>query len=413
MTPLRFRDPAEPPHWTAPSPATRLQAYRTAFAGRAGPFAYVDLDAFDANARALRARAAGQRVRIATKSLRCTDLLRRVLASDPQYAGLMCYDPREAAFLAREGFDDLLLAYPTTDAPALRDLAGAAVAGTRVCVMVDSEAHLPPLEAAARAAQTTLNVCLDLDLSQTYPGLRFGVYRSPLRTVHDVVRLAGRVADSPHLRLSGLMGYEAQVAGVGDAAPGMRGAAVRALRRRAVPDIARRRAEAVQALRAVGHRLDFVNGGGTGSLETTAAEDVVTEVTVGSGLYAPALFDHYRAFRHAPAAGFALTVTRLPVPGVATCQGGGYVASGASGPDRLPQPALPLGLRLLPLEGAGEVQTPLRVPPGVTLRVGDLVFFRHAKAGELCAHFPALHAVQGGREVGVLPTYRGQGQAFG
>ncbi|MCO4774321.1 MAG: amino acid deaminase/aldolase, partial [Deltaproteobacteria bacterium] len=92
--------------------------------------------------------------------------------------------------------------------------------------------------------------------------------------------------------------------------------------------------------------------------------------------------------------------------------GGGYVASGEAGPDKLPVPWLPEGLALLDLEGAGEVQTPLRVPAGVSLGIGDPVFLRHAKAGELAEHFTEYVLLRGESVVGRVPTYRGEGQCF-
>ncbi len=115
-----------------------------------------------------------------------------------------------------------------------------------------------------------------------------------------------------------------------------------------------------EALRVAGAEpLRFVNGGGTGSLELTAAEPAVTEIAAGSGLYGPTLFDAYRAFRPEPAALFALPVVRKPSPGVVTVLGGGYLASGPADAARLPVPFLPTGLSLDKQEGAGEVQTPL------------------------------------------------------
>src|SRR5205085_7241127 len=138
----------------------------------------------------------------------------------------------------------------------------------------------------------------------------------------------------------------------------------------------------------------------------------VTEVAGGSGLYAPTLFDHYRAFSPRPAAMFALPVVRRPGPGVVTALGGGYVASGVAEPGRLPSPYLPAGLRLDADEGAGEVQTPLLGDAAAGLAVGDRVYFRHAKAGELCERFAALHLLEGDRIASVAPTYRGEGQCF-
>jgi D-serine deaminase-like pyridoxal phosphate-dependent protein len=138
----------------------------------------------------------------------------------------------------------------------------------------------------------------------------------------------------------------------------------------------------------------------------------VTEVAAGSGLFAPALFDRYRSFAPTPAAFFAIPVVRRPSPGVATALGGGYVASGPPARDRLPEPVYPPGLRLDPREGAGEAQTPLLGPAADSLRVGDRVWMRHAKAGELCERFSSLFLVSGERILEEVPTYRGEGRCF-
>ena len=105
-------------------------------------------------------------------------------------------------------------------------------------------------------------------------------------------------------------------------------------------------------------------------------------------------------------------MVRKPGDGFVTCHGGGLIASGAAGPDRLPIPTFPEGLSLLPLEGAGEVQTPLRGPGTQLLSLGDPVFFRHAKAGELAEHFNEYLLVRGERIVARAPTYRGLGKCF-
>jgi len=187
------------------------------------------------------------------------------------------------------------------------------------------------------------------------------------------------------------------------------GAAIAAMQRASGRELAERRAAVVAAVRDVAP-LRFVNGGGTGSVERTAAEEAITEVAAGSGLFAPTLFDAYRAFSPQPAALFALPVVRRPSRDVATVLGGGYPASGAAGADRLPRPVLPPGLGLDRQEGTGEVQTPLHGASG--LRVGDRVWFRHAKAGELCERFNEVHLVSGRELVATLPTYRGEGKAF-
>ena len=97
---------------------------------------------------------------------------------------------------------------------------------------------------------------------------------------------------------------------------------------------------------------------------------------------------------------------------MATLLGGGYIASGAPGWDREPEPWLPEGLKLDSQEGAGEVQTPVTGPGALGLRVGDQVYMRHAKAGELCERFDSLLLVRRGEVVDEVPTYRGEGRCF-
>jgi D-serine deaminase-like pyridoxal phosphate-dependent protein len=385
-----------------------------ALAGERLPAAFVDLDRLDANAAALEARAGTLPIRLVTKSIRCTAIARRLLARGPRWRGLMCYAPAEAAWLASLGFEDLLVAYPSVEPAGLRAVAAQVRAGRTIASMVDCEAHVRRLAAIARDEGVVLPVAIDLDMSSDFPGLRFGVFRSPVDGPAAALALAAAIAREPALRLDGLMGYESQVAGLMDEVPGraVRSAVVRWLKRRSVAEVNARRRATVEALRAAGHALRFVNGGGTGSFEATRADASVTELAAGSGLYAPTLFDHYAAFRAQPAAGFALAVTRTPRAGIVTCAGGGYPASGPAGRDRLPRPWLPAGCALLGNEGAGEVQTPVRLAPGTALAIGDPLLFRHAKAGELCERFETLLLVQGDRVVDRVPTYRGEGRSF-
>jgi D-serine deaminase-like pyridoxal phosphate-dependent protein len=388
--------------------------YREVFRGQRMPFAFVDLDVLDENIRQIAARAQGKRVRLASKSLRCVAMLRRILAADACFQGIMCYSAREAVYLASQGFDDLLLGYPCWHREDIAWVARATQAGARIALMVDSAAHVEQIEAVASEYGVRLPLCLDMDMSLDVPGLHFGVWRSPLRTAEQARPLIERIAQSEHVWLDGVMGYEAQIAGVGDAYPGQaaKNALVRQLKRRSAREVARRRAALVELVRSYGVSLRFVNGGGTGSMATTGAEAVVTEITVGSGFYSPALFDNYTGFRYLPAAGYAIEIVRQPAPAIYTCLGGGYTASGAAGADKLPKPYLPRGARLLPLEGAGEVQTPIQYNGPLTLNPGDPIFMRHAKAGELCERFPTLLLVSNGAIIDEAPTYRGDGQCF-
>ncbi|MBA3262967.1 MAG: alanine racemase [Thermoleophilaceae bacterium] len=364
------------------------------------------------NARELLARAAGTPIRLASKSVRCRSLLTAILDSDPGFRGLMTFTLPESLWLHRHGFDDLLLAYPSTHRGALAELARLESERPPI-VMVDSVGHLDHIEAATGGGRP-IRVCLELDTGWWPLGgrLKVGVKRSPVRTPEEARALAREIVSRPGFELAALMGYEAHIAGVGDHPLGkrMQGRVIRLVKRRSAGELAERRAAVVAAVREVAP-VPIVNGGGTGSIHTTRREPVVTEITAGSGFFAPTLFDRYADFSLTPAALFAMPVVRRPSRGVATLLGGGYHASGGAGKDRLPTPYLPRGLRLDTLEGAGEVQTPVIGTAAASLRLGDRVYLRHAKAGELCEHFNGLYLVRGGEVVDEVPTYRGEGRA--
>jgi len=381
------------------------------------PFAIVDMTAFRANAATMTRRAGGKPIRLASKSVRCRYLIEQVLAMDG-FRGILAYTLPEALWLAaRDTSDDIVVAYPTTDRAALARLAGDATAATSIAVMVDCAEHLELIEKARASVSDPHQVRVAIDIDAGYEALggrfRAGARRSPVRSPADAVALANAILSRPGLRLVGLMAYESQIAGVGDDPPGrpLYARAVRTMQRRSAAELARRRSAIVEAVRKL-TSLEFVNGGGTGSLEGTSAEPAVTEIGAGSGLYHPTLFDAYRGFTGQPAAMFALPVVRRPGPGVVTALGGGYLASGPGSPSRVPAPYLPAGLRLDKEEGAGEVQTPLIGPAADTLRIGDRVWMRHAKAGELCERFSDLHLVEGEAVAATVPTYRGEGQTF-
>ncbi|MGW1379482.1 amino acid deaminase/aldolase [Streptomyces sp. NPDC002446] len=392
--------------------------YDRATAHLDAPLAVVDLRAFDANAADLVRRSKGKPIRVASKSVRCRALLERVLARDG-FAGIMSFTLAESLWLARSGFTDVLLAYPSADRAGFAELTADAELAGAVTVMVDDPSQLDLIDAArpggGRGGEE-IRICLELDTSYRLMGgaVRVGARRSPLRAPAQLAALARSVVRRPGFRLVGLMAYEGHVAGVGDEVAGrpVFSRTVRMMQAAARKELARRRWEAVRAVRAVAPRLEFVNGGGTGSVQHTAAEAAVTEIAAGSGLYVPRLFDNFRSFSGRPAALFAQPVVRRPGPGVVTVLGGGYPASGVAGPDRLPVPYLPAGLRYDPQEGPGEVQTPLLGPAADRLAVGDKVWFRHAKAGELCERFTHLRLIDGDRVVDTVPTYRGEGHAF-
>jgi len=395
----------------------RRRRYDRATAALDPPLALVDLDAFDRNAADLTRRAGSLPIRVATKSLRCRHLIERALAW-PGYQGVMCYSLPEALWLHAAGTsDDLLVAYPTVDRRALRALAADERARRHVTIMVDSTEHLDVVDQAVGDGHAEIRVCLELDVSWRplggRPLVHVGTRRSPLFTPQQAADVARAITRRPGFRLVGLMGYEGQIAGLGDAPPGhpVRARLIQGIQDRSAVELRQRRTEAVRLIQTV-TSLEFVNGGGTGSLETTAADESVTELTAGSGLVGATLFDAYRGFTPDAALLFALPVVRKPGPDVVTLFSGGYIASGTGTRDRLPRPYLPAGLTLIGVEGAGEVQTPVRGAAAGRLRAGDRVWLRHAKAGELAERFTDYYLLDGGR-VTAVPTYRGEGQCFG
>src|ERR671918_1027888 len=402
---------------TAPPPADAYARYEATFESIPAPFAFVDLDAMWANAADLLRMAYGVPIRVASKSVRCRALLRRILDRDPGFRGLLTFTLPETLWLAGDGFEDLVLAYPTADREGLEELAELTSADPdgAPAVMVDSAGHLDLIDAAVGKDGAPLRVCVELDVGWWPLGgrVKVGPKRSPVRTPESAAALAREISDRRGAPPGGMMAYEGHIAGVGDDAAGsrFRNLAIRAMQRLSAREIRSRRAAVADAVSRV-TPLELVNGGGTGSLMATAAEDAVTEVTAGSGFYDSVLFDHYRSLDLRPAAAFAMPVVRKPSLRIATVLGGGYVASGAAGRDRLPEPYLPKGLRLDSFEGAGEVQTPVLGEAAAGLEPGDRVYFRHAKAGELCERFTNLYLVEGGRIVDEVPTYRGEGKCF-
>lgn len=381
-----------------------MNHWEAATAALPAPLVAVDLDAFDANADDLVRRAGGLPIRVASKSVRCRHLLDRVLAR-PGFAGVMAYAVPEAIWLVGAGLRDVFVAYPSVDVDALRAVATEDLLRAEVTVTVDSVEHVRWLRDTLGADVTGLGVALDVDASLRVGRLHLGVRRSPTRTPEQALAVV-RAALGVGLEVRGVMTYDAQIAGLPDAGPHLR-----ALKRRSLPEIAARRQAVVEALRAETD-LRFVNAGGTGSLHRFAGDPVVTELAAGSGLYAPTLFDGYDGFSPRPAMAFALPVVRRPAAGVVTAFGGGYVASGEPGWARVPRP-VHRGLALLRTEAAGEVQTPLHGDDADGLAIGDRVWMRGAKAGELLERFDTVHLVSGGQLVDSVPSYRGEGRNFG
>jgi D-serine deaminase-like pyridoxal phosphate-dependent protein len=377
------------------------------------PLMVVDLDAFDANAADLARRAGAKPIRVASKSLRVPALIERALAA-PGFHGVLAYTLREALWLQQHGIsDDVVIAYPTVDRAALADLLSSPEAAAAITLMVDDRAQLDVVDSVRSSHEVRVRVALDVDAGLRMGGRHVGPKRSPLHDLDDVLRLARHVTERAGFALVGVMTYEGQVAGVPDDVPSQRARSivVRRLKSASMAQLAERRRVIADRLADL-VELEFWNGGGSGSVEATAADRAVTEIAAGSGLLVPGLFDHYQSFTPRPAAFYGLPVTRHPSPTMATVHGGGLIASGPGGGAPAPGAGGPPGLHLTGLEGAGEVQTPLSGHPAALLRIGDLVWFRHAKSGELFEHANTVRLLAGDAFVDEVPTYRGCGNAW-
>jgi D-serine deaminase-like pyridoxal phosphate-dependent protein len=364
---------------------TSLEAYErfeAAFDRVQPPFAFLDLDGLWSNSADLLRRSRGKPIRVASEAIRSRPVLERLIDLDPGFQGALTFSLRETLWLWEHGLRDLVVAYPTTDRACLTRLARITSADPEEApvVMVDTVEHVDLIEEAASPFVAPVRVAIDLDLSwRPLRGLfTFGERRSAVRTPDQAVGLAQEIERREHTKLVGVRAYEGQIAGVGDNVPGkgFNNLVVRAMQAASAKEVEERRGEIVSALTEVAE-LEFVCGGGTGSIELTTAEWAVTEVAAGSGFYAPSTADHYRAFQPRPAAMFAMPVTRVS---------GDIQVPGAS--------------RVLPGGRAGSVA------------VGDRVYFRDQRAGGLCEDFDRLYLLTGTTIRDEVPTYRGEGKSF-
>jgi len=406
------------------------------------PSAWLDMDALDHNITLVNQKTKSVQLRLATKSIRSIDVLHYIKDKSPNFIGLMSYAADESVYLLENGFDNILCAYPTLDMASVAATFDYTKQGATMIWMVDRPEHVDVLNEVGKIHDVVIDVCLDINMSMPLPKLYFGTKRSALMTIKDVKKLLKHIKKCRHINVSAAMGYEAQIAGLPEHLPGkaLLSPAIRLLKSRSQRQVSKRRRSIVEYLNKQGYTLKLVNGGGSGSMDFTSSQPEVSEITVGSAYYKPAYFDYMDSMHEfQPAAGFVLPVTRQPEKNVITCHSGGFIASGATGADKAPVIHYPEYLSLLNDEGFGEVQTPMAISKtrknGNTPRfsIGDVVWCRHAKAGELCEHFNELicyrHSAQSttdgfARSEGTRPiiniktknqvmtTYRGEGKCF-
>lgn len=385
------------------------------------PSAWLDLDAVDHNIAIVKQKTANKNLRIASKSVRSVAMLRYVQKKLPNFIGLMSYSAAESLYLLEQGFNDILCAYPQLDTSSIAATLPYTAQGNNMVWMVDRLEHCYLLNEIGKQHGVTLEVCVDINVSSRFPGIYFGTKRSHITSVKMLKKFYHGVKHLNHVRIVGLMAYDAQIAGLPEVALGKEylAPAIRLLKIQSKRHVVSLRKACVTYLRKQGVELRLINGGGSGSMDFTCAQKDISEVTVGSAFYFPALFSYMDTMQtFTPAAGFVLAVTRLPEKDTFTAHGGGFMASGSVGADKAPVVHYPNNLVPLKDEGFGEVQTPLvfqldkkTIKPN-GLSIADYIWCRHSKAGELGEHFNELIVYRGGQVVDSFSTYRGEGKSF-
>jgi len=384
------------------------------------PAMLVNLDCLDENISRISRTVSGfgKKIRIASKSIRVPWLLKYIIKKGgPVFQGIMCFSVPEAEFLRTQGFDDFLVAYPTVDKTDLEIFYSLTQRGVNISLMVDDVVQLEEIEKIWEQKETISQsgkICIDVDMSWKPAGMHLGAYRSSIRSLKNFQFVYERIKKSEHLRFSGVMGYEAQVAGMGDKNPfsPLLNPAKRFIKNKSVNDVFSKRKEIHEFLESENAEPEIFNGGGTGSLNTTGKEPWLTELTAGSGFLQSHLFDYYASNKNLPAFCFGLQVSRVPQPGIVTCKSGGFIASGDVGVDKWPVPFLPDGIEMIKNEGFGEVQTPVKILSKMNIQTGDPLFFRPAKAGEIAERFQEYILFRGKNIIAKVPTYRGLGKCF-
>ena len=371
------------------------------------------MDLLDKNIETILNRAHRGNIRVASKSVRSIEILKYIFKKSNRFKGIMSFTAEESLLLIQQGFDDILLGYPCVDNSLISQVADAISEGKTIVLMVDLVAHIQQINKIGKEKNIQIPICIDLDCSSDFGPIHFGVWRSSIKNNQQLQVILDEIKKSEFVKLEGLMGYEAQIAGLGDAIKGdFKNPIIKFLKKKSIKEIKKRRTSAVNLIKENGFNLRFVNGGGTGSIKETLEEENITEVTVGSGFYNPHLFDNYSTFQFEPAAGFAVQIVRNPKQNYFTCHGGGYIASGETGTLKEPKIHLPKNAKLDKNEGCGEVQTPIIYNGKEDLKVGDPIFFRHAKAGELCERFNKLYLIRNNQITDKVNTYRGDNYCF-
>jgi D-serine deaminase-like pyridoxal phosphate-dependent protein len=340
-------------------------------------------------------------IRIGSKSIRIPQLIDE-LQKKSWIIGILGFNAHEISFY-QDNFSliDYLLAYPIfTDFEADLLARGAKRdPSAKITAMVDCDAHLRILEKAAKKFDTTLYVCVDVNMSTKYLGQYAGSFRSPINSAKDALFVVNAIKKHPHIKFRGIMGYESQIASAADTF------LYKQMKKDARKKVNILREEVVSVLENEGFHCEIVNGGGSGSLLETMQENSITEIGLGSALFKSYIFDAIEALDNFdPSLFMALRIVRKPTPLISTAFSGGYYCSQSG---KGPIVVYPTDIKIISMEQFGEVQTPFKHPRNMQLNLGDVVICRLAKAGEPLERFKEVLEVENGEIKRRLLTYRG------
>ena len=367
-------------------------------AGVAGPALVIDRPRLEANIGAVRAALAPTRqsLRVVSKSLPAPALLGAVLdgvgATDLMvFNGIMLDE-----MLAFRPGADILLGRPLPAAQVadfVRRHANNPAPAARPQWLADSAQRLEQYGEIAAAAGAPMRINLEFDV---------GLHRGGLADLAALSEAVDRVLADPNLRLSGLMGYDAHVAGAASPAAEM----ARVLERYGA------------AVRLLGEKLGDLSGltlntAGSPTFALHRDDPWATEVAVGSAFVKPTHYDLPSLTDLRPAAFLAQPVLKVMDPAIFPRREALTEAYNALDPNSRRgffiyggyddgRPVSPPGIRFSPIWGGrGMLEGSARVD----LAVDDVVFLRPTESEGVLLRFGDI-AVYDGEEISAWwPTF--------
>jgi len=232
------------------------------------PALILDLDVARKNIKfmAERIRSMPADLRPHTKVQKCTELA--LLQVEAGAIGVCTATVWEAIVMRRAGVGDVLVANEVQGPEKMRAFAEEACREERgsLRVAVDDEGNAAELSEAARAADATIGVLIEVDV---------GMGRGGVRSVEEAVALAQALDKLPNLRLDGVQGYEGHCMLEPD----------QDLRIKKARDAMDHLGETVRELKEAGFPCPIVSAGGTGTYDITGADRRVTEIQAGSYVF--------------------------------------------------------------------------------------------------------------------------------